>query len=549
MTSPFAESVFPPAGSAAGGTAETPDAMSETSPVSVPSVAGLPKICSTCQSRYPLDFLVCPRDATPLTVEGREGVDPLIGKVLGEAYQIIRLVGEGGMGRVYEARHLRLKDRRFAIKVLHAEMARDPEIVARFQREAESASSIGHPNVIDVYDVHKTPEGVPYIVGEFLEGHEFGGQLEQQGRVDVSTAVHIARQVCRALTAAHKKGIVHRDMKPENVFLVEHDGAVTVKVIDFGISKAAEGGKTNLTKTGMIMGTPSYMSPEQARGDKVDLRTDVYAVGAMLYHALTGRKPFETDDPASTLSLVLTEEPERPRKLAPEVPEALELVVQRAMAKELPDRFASMEELDAALAPFDAGPVAIAPAPPSRPGNPSRPTIVSRADPTARTMMAQATVVSGDAKLSRPTIILSGIGLVSWLVGGVIDAASGVLRQLRHDGDLTSTEGILLMIGSTLIALTPVVYFVVSVRKNVWKNSVRALELAGDLRRTFFAATVSYGLVVLALRMTMNVVTRQSATISSGAWDVLAFVVSFAVAAITWSSASFARSLRKKRKR
>src|SRR6185437_1309208 len=114
----------------------------------------------------------------------------------------------------------------------------------------------------------------------------------------------------------------------------------------------------------------------------------------------------------------------------------------------------------------------------SRPGNPSRPTIVSRADPTARTMMAQATVVSGDAKLSRPTIILSGIGLVLWLVGGVIDAASGVLRQLRHDGDLTSTEGTLLIIGSTLIALTPVVYFVVSIRKNVWKNSVRALELA-----------------------------------------------------------------------
>ncbi|HEY1958659.1 MAG TPA: serine/threonine-protein kinase [Polyangiaceae bacterium] len=536
MTSPFAESVFP-------------DAMSETSPVSVPQVAGLPKICSTCQSRYPLDFLVCPRDATPLTVEGKEGVDPLIGKVLGEAYQILRLVGEGGMGRVYEARHLRLKDRRFAIKVLHAEMARDPEIVARFQREAESASSIGHPNVIDVYDVHKTPEGVPYIVGEFLEGQEFGGQLETQGRVDVATAVHIARQVCRALSAAHKKGIVHRDMKPENVFLVQHDGAVTVKVIDFGISKAAEGGQgtrqANLTKTGMIMGTPSYMSPEQARGDRVDHRADVYAVGAMLYHALTGKKPFETDDPASTLSLVLTEEPERPRKLAPDMPEALELVVQRAMAKEASDRFSSMEELEAALAPFDAGSVAIAPAP-SRPGNPSRPTIVSRADPTARTMMAQA-ATSGDAKLSRPTIILTGAGLVLWLVAGVIDAASGVLRQLRHDGDLTSTEGILLMIGSSLIALTPVIYFVLSVRKKVWKNSVRALELAGDLRRTFFAAAVSYGLVALALRMTMNVVTRQSATISSGAWDVLAFVVSFAVAAITWSSASFARSLRKKR--
>ncbi len=533
-TSPVASSVFPDAMRADEGSGK---------------VQALPKICPTCQSRYPLDFLVCPRDATPLAVEGRAGVDPLIGKVLGEAYQVLRLVGEGGMGRVYEARHLRLKDRRFAIKVLHAEMARDAEIVARFQREAESASSIGHPNVIDVYDVHTTPDGVPYIVGEFLDGHEFGVQLEKQGRVDVATAVNIARQVCRALSAAHKKGIVHRDMKPENVFLVEHDGAVTVKVIDFGISKAAEAGKANLTKTGMIMGTPSYMSPEQARGDRVDHRADVYAVGAMLYHSLTGKKPFETDDPASTLSLVLTEEPDRPRKLAPDIPEALELVIQRAMAKEAADRFGSMEELEAALAPFDTGSVAIAPAPASQPGLPSRATIVSRADPTARTMMAQASSVAGDAKLSRPTIVLSGMGLVLWLVVGVIDAASGVLRQVRHDGDLTFVEALLLMIGSGLIALTPVVYIVLNVRKTVWNNSVRALELAGDVRRTFFAAMVSYGLLALGLRMTFNVVTRQSSTLSSGAWDVLAFVASFVVAAITWSSASFARALRKKRKR
>jgi serine/threonine protein kinase len=534
--SPLAASVFP-------------DAMSETVPVSKPeSTPTLPKVCSTCGGRYPLDFLVCPRDATPLTVEGRDGVDPLVGKVLGEAYQVVRLVGEGGMGRVYEAKHLRLKDRRFAIKVLHPELARDAEVVARFQREAESASSIGHPNVIDVYDVHKTPDGLPYMVGEFLEGHELGMQLEHQSRVEVSTAVHIARQVCRALSAAHKKGIVHRDMKPENVFLVEHDGAVTVKVIDFGISKVGQSGKTNLTKTGMIMGTPSYMSPEQARGDKVDHRTDVYAVGAMLYHTLTGKKPFETDDPASTLSLVLTEEPERPRKLNADIPEALELVVQRAMAKDVSDRYASMEELDRALAPFDTGSVAIAAAP-SKPGMPSRATIVSRADPTARTMMVHGGAAAGDAKLSRPTIVLAGLGLVVWLVAGVIDAAGGVLREVHHDGDLTFVEGTLLVVGSALVALTPAIYFFMNVRKNVWNNSVRALVLASDLRRTFFAGVLSYGLFVLGLRTTLNVLTRQSATLSSGAWDVLAFVLSFVTAALTWSSASLARALRKRRKK
>jgi len=504
--------------------------------------ASLPKVCSTCQGRYPEDFLVCPRDATPLTLEGAGG-DRLVGKVLGDAYQIVRLVGEGGMGRVYEARHLRLKDRRFAIKVLHAEMARDNEIVARFQREAESASSIGHPNVIDVYDVHKMPDGVPYIASEFLDGKEFGEQLAKQGRIDVATAVHVARQTCRALAAAHKKGIVHRDMKPENVFLVTHDGAIVVKVIDFGISTAAEGGKSNLTKTGMIMGTPSYMSPEQARGDKVDARADIYAVGAMIYFALTGMKPFETDDPASTLSLVLTEEPERPRKLNPEIPEALELVIQKAMAKDASDRYQTMEELDQALQPFDVDAIALT----SPISQSVLPTIVTKAsDATAKTMMASASI-AGDAKLSRPTIVLTGLGLVLWLVAGVIDAAGGVLRQFKKDGDLTLAEALLLIIGSALIAFTPAIYAFVSVRKKAWNNSVRALELAGDLRRTFFASALSYALFVLGLRVTMNVILRQSATLSSGAWDVLAFIASFVVGSITWGSSSLARSVRKRR--
>ncbi len=506
--------------------------------------ATLPKICPACQSRYPLDFLVCPRDATPLTVEGTEGIDPLIGKVLGEAYQIVRLVGEGGMGRVYEAKHLRLKERRFAVKVLHPELARDPDIVARFQREAESASSIGHPNVVDVYDVHTTHDGVPYMVGEFLEGQEFGGKLEQLGRIDVATSVHVAREVCRALSAAHRKGIVHRDMKPENVFLVDHDGHTSVKVIDFGISKVGQTGKTNLTKTGVIMGTPSYMSPEQARGDKVDHRADVYAVGAMLYHALTGKKPFETDDPASTLSLVLTEEPARPRKVNPEIPEALELVVQRAMAKDPSERYPTMQDLEEALAPFDGGPLVSADQPqtPAKSGSPTPAPIVN-ADPNARTMMAQG---SQAAKLSRPTIVLSGLGLVLWLVAGVIDAAGGALRYARHDADVTSVEGLLIMIGSGLLAISPAIYFVLYVRKHKWNNSVRALELAGDMRRTFFAAAVSYGLLALGMRMTMNVILRQSGTLSSGSWDVLAFVASFVIGMITWMSASFARSVRKK---
>jgi serine/threonine protein kinase len=549
--SPIAASILPP---------EKSDPMSSTAPLSpqpLPpprtssgSLPGsqqdpsLPKVCSTCQGRYPLDFLVCPRDATPLAVEGADGVDPLVGKVLGEAYQITRLVGEGGMGRVYEAKHLRLKQRRFAVKVLHPELARDPEIVARFQREAESASSIGHPNVVDVYDVHKTHDGVPYMVGEFLEGQEFGGRIDEKGRIDVPTAVHITRQVCRALSAAHKRGIVHRDMKPENVFLVDFDGEISVKVIDFGISKVGQTGKTNLTKTGMIMGTPSYMSPEQARGDKVDRRTDVYAVGAMLYHALTGKKPFDTDDPASTLSLVLTEEPERPRKVNADIPEGLELVVQKAMAKEPADRYATMEELYDALVGFDGVEDVVSSAADATQSK--QPTITTKADPNARTMMASGASFS-DAKMSRPTIVLTGLGLVLWLVAGMIDAATGALRYIKHDADITSVESTLLAILTPLVAITPAIYFFLHVRKNKWNNSVRALELAGDLRRTFFAAAVSYGLTMLGVRLVMSAALRQSATLSSGSWDVLAFVSSFVVASLTWTSASFARSVRKRR--
>jgi serine/threonine-protein kinase len=454
------------------------------------------------------------------------------------------------MGRVYEARHLRLKQRRFEVKVLHPELARDPEIVARFQREAESASSIGHPNVVDVYDVHKTHDGIPYMVGEFLEGQEFGGRIDAHGRIDVQTAVHVARQVCRALSAAHKHGIVHRDMKPDNVFIVERDGETTVKVIDFGISKVGQSGKTNLTKTGMIMGTPSYMAPEQARGDKVDHRADIYAVGAMLYHAITGRKPFDTDDPASTLSLVLTEEPERPRKVNPDIPEGLELVVQRAMAKEPADRYASMEALDEALVPFDTGAGVTPQAPPAatpQKGPATPPALVRVADPNARTMMASSS--DTEARMSRPTIVLSGLGLVLWLVAGMIDGAGGALRYTRHDSDVTGTEGTLIMVGCALVAISPAIYFFLHVRKTKWNNSVRALELAGDLRRTFFAAVVTYGLLMLGIRVAMNVVLRQSATLSSGSWDLLAFAGSFVIGAITWMSASVARSVRKRRAR
>src|SRR5262245_29092784 len=225
---------------------------SGTAPVRQGSRAGLPKACPQCKHRYPADFKVCPRDASPL-IDAPDEADPLVGSTLGDAYQIVRLVGEGGMGRVYEARHTRLTNKRFAVKMLHAEYAQNRDIVARFQREAEAASGISHPNVVDVYDVHHTDDGRPYLVGEFLEGEELGEFLGRAGKIGSPLAARIVRQVCRALGAAHARGVVHRDMKPENVFLVGNPQNPAAKVIDFGISKVGDAGGTALTRTGMIM--------------------------------------------------------------------------------------------------------------------------------------------------------------------------------------------------------------------------------------------------------------------------------------------------------
>jgi serine/threonine-protein kinase len=522
----------------------------------------LPRVCSACGERYPSDFMVCPRDASPLTTDGNESAeDPLVGRVIGETYKIGRVIGEGGMGRVYEAKHLRLGDRRLAIKILHAELARDPEIVLRFQREAESASAIDHPHVIDVFDVHKTADGRPYLVGEFLEGQELGEHILKVGRLDVSTAATIARQICRALNAAHARGIVHRDMKPENVFITSRDGMPHIKVIDFGISKAQKR-DTNLTRTGLIMGTPSYMAPEQARGDKVDHRVDVYAVGALLYTALTGKKPFDNDDPTTILGMVLTSEPVRPRAIDPMIPEGLEVVVQRAMAKDPRDRYQTMVDLGEALAPFELA---------NAPQSEAMQSILKRGNGTivspsaggsgggglrldgfeagARTMMAASGTSqerdAREARLARPLIIGFSLAIAVWFVGGFVGALGGTVRWVRG-GDLTITESILLVLGSGFLAMTPAVLFALHVKKSVWPNSVRALELAADLRRTAAIALVTYGAASIVTRILYTVLLRHADELASGGWDALLFVASFLGALIAGGVGPVARFFRRK---
>jgi len=322
--------------------------------------------------------------------------DELLGRSLNDTYVIEAALGEGGMGRIYRARHTRIPQKLFAIKVLRPELARNPSVQARFQREAETAACISHPNVVGVYDVGRTADGWSYLVCEFLEGVDLAAHLEQRKQLDTALAVHVALQVCDALLAAHERNVVHRDLKPHNVFLLaDKSGAIpalpTVKVLDFGLSRFLDTSDAQLTRTGVIMGTPAYMAPEQARAERGDHRVDIYGVGTVLYTALTGRAPFKEDTLHATVLAVMTSEPERPRSVNPDIPEALELVIQKAMAKDPKDRFASaratLDAIEAAAklatepATPGATPIVVAPAAPPPPVAVAPPPPVAAAPP------------------------------------------------------------------------------------------------------------------------------------------------------------------------
>ncbi len=240
-------------------------------------------------------------------------MDDRIGTILDGKYRLVRLLGQGGMGAVFEAEHI-LITRRVAVKLLHPSLSHPPATSAsndgRFLREAQAASSIGHPNIIDIQDIGRTPEGILYMVMEFLDGESLGARIRRRGRLAVPETLAILRQVLLGLAAAHDKGIIHRDLKPDNIFLTpDSNGLQRVKILDFGISKVlhARGDAPTLTSTGTVMGTPLYMSPEQARGAAdIDLRTDLWSVGVILYQLLSGRLPYPGDSYNQVLAAILT---------------------------------------------------------------------------------------------------------------------------------------------------------------------------------------------------------------------------------------------------
>jgi eukaryotic-like serine/threonine-protein kinase len=288
----------------------------------------------------------------------RDSADPHahIGRIIDGRYRVLEHVGQGGMGSVYRAEHVTIR-RPVALKLLHPGLASIPELERRFEREAYAIGRIDHPNCVNVSDFGKLEDGSLFLVMELLEGQSLGDLLERERRVEIRRALHITRHVLRGLHHAHRRGIVHRDVKPENVVLVEHDGDHDfAKVLDFGIAKLVgvaetEDGSEKLTQAGIAFGTPIYLSPEQAIGEPADPRSDLYSATVMLYEMITGVPPFRSEDKLELLGMHTTRPPPRAAEMAPDlmVPEPVEALLVRGLAKRPADRFADAGEYVAAI--------------------------------------------------------------------------------------------------------------------------------------------------------------------------------------------------------
>ncbi len=273
------------------------------------------------------------------TFDGDGGTKNLqVGDLLAGRYEILKLLGEGGMGAVYRARDNEL-ERMVAVKVIRPDLARNAQILHRFKQELILARQVTHRNIIRIFDLGHA-EGMRFITMEYIDGEDLSSLLVKRGRLPAAEAVAIVMQVALGLEAAHAEGVVHRDLKPQNIML---DPQGKVSVMDFGIARSVDA--SNMTRTGALMGTPTYMSPEQAQGQKVDARSDLYTLGIILYELLTGKAPFEADNPMATLVRRLQEKPKAPIELEPGIPKALNDIVVKMLATQAADRYQTASEL------------------------------------------------------------------------------------------------------------------------------------------------------------------------------------------------------------
>lgn len=301
------------------------------------------RICPKCSQEHADDVAYCPIDGVRLAALDQppaEAQNLKPGVTLG-SYRLLELLGEGGMGFVFLAEHTGI-GRRVALKALRREYIKNEEVLRRFFGEARAVNQINHPNIVEITDFIENPNGESYYVMEFLEGMDLGRLLAERGHLEPAVAIALALQIADALTAVHRAGIIHRDLKTENIFLLpKPDGSYFVKLLDFGLAKMVESQAhrpLRQTAEGVILGTPEYMSPEQASGKKLDHRTDIYSLGVILYEIVVGKKPFVGQSFSEIAIQHVTQMPTRPRRYQPKLPRKLEQLILRCLAKDPADR-------------------------------------------------------------------------------------------------------------------------------------------------------------------------------------------------------------------
>ncbi len=393
--------------------------------------AATPKICPQCETEYPASERFCAKDGTALR-SAESGAD-LVGSIVAERYHIISKLGEGGMGQVYLAEHVKM-GRKSALKVLHPSLMKDISAISRFNREAANASRISHPNVASIYDFGETPDGMVYLAMEYVEGQSLTAISAQLGggTMPMARAAEIVRQAADALGAAHDMGIVHRDLKPDNIMVARtRDGGDLVKVVDFGIAKAAGAGGDDqkVTRTGHVIGTPEYMSPEQLAGDTLDGRSDIYALGLVAFNLLTGTLPFPSDSQQEAMIMRLTEKPLTLAAARPDIvwPADLQSVMDKALERDASARYKTAPELGRELAR------AIGRMPSGVTGRFATP-IATAPAPVPPTRIAPAT--------KRKAPMLIGVGAIVVIAGGGLLAMkmSGAKAQPAADTTSPTTQ-------------------------------------------------------------------------------------------------------------
>lgn len=306
------------------------------------------KVCPVCAKEYSDTTTLCTADAEVLQIVD----DPLVGQTLAEKYLIEQLIKRGGMGAVYRGKHV-MMDKTVAIKVLRPSLAGDDVIVARFSREAKAASRISHPHAVSVTDFGEAENGVVFLVMEYLDGRTLKDIIRSEGPMPLARATEITRQVSGALDAAHQQGVVHRDLKSDNVMLSQTNGGDWAKVLDFGIAKIQQPEGTrdhDITAPNLVIGTPLYMSPEQcSQTSPIDARSDVYSLGVIIYEMLSGRVPFTGESPTVIMMKQVQDPPPSILEARPDLPASVDKLIERALAKQPADRFQTAGELSAAL--------------------------------------------------------------------------------------------------------------------------------------------------------------------------------------------------------